>query len=171
MCIVHLGSAAGNVHACCPDFWPAWSLVFRIFICLFASPEKQPVNAVFSSLPAAFEMKCSSARRSVAAAVVCVVGLFNLTSCQYMMCWLWPRGAKKCDSDPILKKNLRVTSTVSVISALAMLVTHVKLHPGDTSVFILIQSSRHRYDCKMQVGRAKKQIKHQINSLSLKMPS
>lgn len=49
-------------------------------------PEKKPVNAVFSSLLAAFEMRRSSAKRSVAAAVLCVVGLLNLSSCQYMMC-------------------------------------------------------------------------------------
>lgn len=78
----------------------------------------------------------------MAAAVAYVMGLFNLISCQHMMCGLWPCRAK-CDNDLILKKTL-MTSTVSVISTLAMLVTHVKLHPGDIGIFMLIQSSGHR---------------------------
>lgn len=110
---------------------------------VFGSPEQQPVNAVFSNLLAAFEMQCSSAKRPVAAAVVYVVGLFNLILCHYMMYWLQPCRAKKCNNDLILKKIL-MTSTVSVISTLAMLVTRVKLHPADISIFMLIQSSRHR---------------------------
>lgn len=52
--------------------------MFRIYLpkC-FAHLRKQPVNAVFSTLLAALEMKYSFTKRSVAAAVACVVGLFS----------------------------------------------------------------------------------------------